>query len=531
MTRTSNDYFWAGWGLTAYFFHLPLTRMMVVDTQYLYLGGWDWRGWWIFLLLTYAVIPAVVGLSLAALSRKSTLGAKALLVVWAAQLASSQLAYFVVARRVENPLWIGFGEVAAFTLGAAVLWAAFTLFLEGLKVCSLITIGCALAFAYSAAPSRARGILPRAPAPAGMATEGQPPVFILTFEKLVSSYFTDDRGRILDHFPNIKRLASESDYYPNAYANSNGTVMALTALYTGRNFTGYWALGPRNSGRHLRDIVGENRKVYMLLDLLNYCAPGRDVCIRSIGNSALTNLDIIQGWYKTYAKTTIPRTVHRLMVREHVEFNPWTDMWNRETAVPEGQSPPIVVGKRQFEHLKSILKAEGANPNLYIMHNWISDGSAHERLGAFDHELGRFVAFLKETGIYDRALIVVLADTGHEKGWGDWGRRSEFKASPDLLKILALIKRPAGAPGRVIRAPLRQIDILPTVLSHLKMDARAYGMDGVPVTDPRDKSTLSDRLLHIYLTTKAGPSIYTLEPKSGMLLRQKRDLWGVLLPD
>lgn len=527
MTRESKDYFWAGWGLTAYFFHLPLTRMMVSDTQYLYLGSWDWRGWWIFLLLTYALIPAILGFSLAALSRKSTLGAQAVLVVWAAQLASSQLAYFVVARRIENPLWIGLWEVAAFALAAGILWAAFTFALEGLKVCSLITIGCALAFGYSAAPSRALGTLPRAQAPARMAAEGQPPVFILTFEKLVSSYFTDNQGRIMERFPNIKRLAAESDYYPNAYANSNGTVMALTTLYTGRNFTGYWALGPRNSGRHLRDIVGESRKVYMLLDLLNYCSPGRDVCIRSIGNSALTNLDIIQGWYKTYAKTTIPRTAQRLMEREHWEFNPWTDMWKREIPDAQGQTRNIVVGKRQFEHLKNILKVEGANPNLYIMHNWISDGPDRERLGVFDSELGRFIDFLKDAGIYERALIVVLADTGYEKDWGDWGRRPEFKASTDLLKILALIKRPGGVHGKVIRAPLRQIDVLPTVLAHLKMDAGAYGMDGVPVFDPRDKTTLTDRPLSIYLTTKAGPSIYALDPKSGMLVRQRSELWGL----
>lgn len=527
MTKVSKDFFWGGWGLTAYFFQLPLTRMMVTDTQYLHLGSWGWWGWWIFLLLTYALIPAIVGFSLAALSRKWPLAAKVALIVWAAQLASSQLAYFVVARRVEHPLWIAVGEVAAFAVAVAILWAAFKFALECLKVCSLITLGCALAFGYSAAPSRGRGAVPRAKALEVKAGKGQPPVFILSFEKLVSSYFTDEQGRIGDRFPNLKRLAAESDYYPNAYANSNGTVMALTALYTGRNFTGYWALGPSNHGRHLRDIVGENRKVYMLLDLLDYCSPGRDVCIRSVGNSALTNLDIIVGWYKTYAKTTIPRTAHRLMVREHVEFNPWTDMWRRETAVAEGLTPPIVVGMRQFEHLKNVLKEEGTNPNLYIMHNWISDGPDLERLGTFDHELGRFVAFLKEAGIYERALIVVVADTGYEKGWGDWGRRSEFPASDDLLKILALIKRPGGVPGTVIRAPLRQIDVLPTILAHLKLNPAAYGMDGVPVTDPRDKTMLSDRPLSIYLTTKAGPSIYTLDSKTRMLVRQRSDLWGL----
>ena len=61
MTNQSKSFFWAGWGLTAYFFHLPLTQMMVSDTQYLYLGSWGWWGWWTFMVLTYAVIPAYEG--------------------------------------------------------------------------------------------------------------------------------------------------------------------------------------------------------------------------------------------------------------------------------------------------------------------------------------------------------------------------------------------------------------------------------------------------------------------------------------
>ena len=93
-----------------------------------------------------------------------------------------------------------------------------------------------------------------------------------------------------------------------------------------------------------------------------------------------------------------------------------------------------------------------------------------------DQEFGRFVRELKRRGLYDRALILFLADHGEEfQDHGGWLHgRSVFD---ELVRVPLLMKLPGQAQaGRRVAQQVQLVDLLPTILQS----------QGLPVPAPPD---------------------------------------------
>ena len=82
-----------------------------------------------------------------------------------------------------------------------------------------------------------------------------------------------------------------------------------------------------------------------------------------------------------------------------------------------------------------------------------------------DSALGNLIAFLKKTGAYPNAIIVVVGD--HGEGLGEHGEETHGLFLYDSTLHVPMILKMAGAGQRgvVIDAQVRTTDILPTVLS------------------------------------------------------------------
>jgi arylsulfatase A-like enzyme len=81
-----------------------------------------------------------------------------------------------------------------------------------------------------------------------------------------------------------------------------------------------------------------------------------------------------------------------------------------------------------------------------------------------DREFGRFIAALKRRGLYDRALIVFMADHGEEfLDHGQWLHgRSVYD---ELIRIPLIVKFPRQRDaGRRVAQQVQEVDILPTIL-------------------------------------------------------------------
>jgi hypothetical protein len=98
---------------------------------------------------------------------------------------------------------------------------------------------------------------------------------------------------------------------------------------------------------------------------------------------------------------------------------------------------------------------------------WLAQ-QAHQRhllqVGYVDALLGRLIHRLRETGMYDRSLVVVVADHGlsfrqHED------RRAVTPANvQDIAPVPLFVKEPGQDEGSVSDAWVRTIDIFPTIL-------------------------------------------------------------------
>jgi len=90
-----------------------------------------------------------------------------------------------------------------------------------------------------------------------------------------------------------------------------------------------------------------------------------------------------------------------------------------------------------------------------------------------DQQFGRFVRELKARGLYDRALIVFMADHGEEfLDHGQWFHgRSLYD---ELIRIPLIVKFPKqAAGGRRIAQQAQAVDVLPTVLRALDLPVPA----------------------------------------------------------
>lgn len=82
-----------------------------------------------------------------------------------------------------------------------------------------------------------------------------------------------------------------------------------------------------------------------------------------------------------------------------------------------------------------------------------------------DELIGRFLGFLKESGLYDDALIVFFSD--HGEGLNDHGEEEHgIFLYREALQVPLLVKLPgAKHAGRSVAAPVQLSDIFPTVLA------------------------------------------------------------------
>lgn len=90
-----------------------------------------------------------------------------------------------------------------------------------------------------------------------------------------------------------------------------------------------------------------------------------------------------------------------------------------------------------------------------------------------DDNVGRIIDYLKQNNLYDKCLIVLVAD--HGESLGQHGEKYHgFFIYDATLRIPLIFKLPGegAARGRRIAGPLRIIDVLPTVLQILELTGK-----------------------------------------------------------
>lgn len=93
-----------------------------------------------------------------------------------------------------------------------------------------------------------------------------------------------------------------------------------------------------------------------------------------------------------------------------------------------------------------------------------------------DHEVGKFLSYLQEIGVYDRSIIIVTSDHGESFERNFWSHSGPFLYQC-LIHVPLIIHLPGQTQGKRIEANVSHVDLAPTILDFLGIEAPPW-MDG-----------------------------------------------------
>lgn len=329
----------------------------------------------------------------------------------------------------------------------------------------------------------ARAMLQSPETPAGSEANGVP-VVVMAFDEFPLASIESAPGRIASGFPNFRRLTREGTWYPNVLSVADVTTTAMPAILAGRR------------GAHSVPPVASEYpdNLFTLLDGAGYEVHAKekvaDLCPHSLcperGQRRSRLARLFQNGLETGApfplgisdglaglaadeanrlSTRVPDVVDDFIggldrERRGVDFAhvmlphvPWMYLPDGRT-YDEPESPGIdLVGT-----------AEGVEWDIPQPEIDSSFQRQQLQVRYADRLVGRTVERLKELGVWDDTLFVVVADHGASFGQGLFRRLLDRENAGWILPVPLFIKYPGQEKGRIDPGPAETLDVLPTIL-------------------------------------------------------------------
>jgi Sulfatase len=449
----------------------------------------------VFALALILVPPALlVGVELAAgtISNRATGGLHLGFVAALAGLVALQ-----VAKRldVSDAIVLTFAGVAA--VAAVLVYAAlapFRAFLTVLAAAPVAFLGLFLAASPTArlvweGEARAQ-VAPIAPA--------RTPVVLLVLDELPLNSILDAEGRVdAVRYPGFGELAREADWFPNATAAHEGTLWAVPAILTGRVPRPDRLPRFEDHPRNLFTLLGRRYRIEASEQSTTLCPPS--LCRDRAGPvGRLRSLTEDSG--VVYLHTALPRTLAQ-------RLPPVTEGWggfltgsdaeparfDRFVSELEPSTDPtlhyghFLLPHSPWRHLPSGESYDLRPPAVLWSRDeiWANDAGLvvqsfqrHLLQTAYvDSLVGRLLRRLRSSGLYDRCLLVVVADHGISFRSGGKRRPVSRANLADIAFVPLFVKRPGQRAGRVLPRHVRTVDLLPTIADVLGIDV-GWPFDG-----------------------------------------------------
>ena len=287
------------------------------------------------------------------------------------------------------------------------------------------------------------------------AAEALPPIVVLVFDEFPTEALTTPSGRIdAARYPNFAALARTSTWFRNGYTVFDSTFKALPSILDGR----------MPVDKTAADVRSHQPSVYHLVHRLGY------EIVKAESATAICPLWICigsrarrPGVLPRLAGSGRPARLHAwigaLRERDRPTFyfhhallphEPWLYLPSGRASRPPGIEPITALNKPPGWHLPGLTDH---NHLRFLL-----------QVGYVDRELGRVVRRMRRTGLFDRALLVVMADHGYSFELGVKSRRQVTERSIDeIAPVPFFVKTPGQTEGSVDHSLVRTVDLLPTI--------------------------------------------------------------------
>jgi hypothetical protein len=354
-----------------------------------------------------------------------------------------------------------------------------------------------------------RLVFPNAQARAAAAYVRHPtPVVFLLFDEFPTISLEDANGNIdAGRFPNFARFAKNALWFRNMTTVSSTTTVAVPALLTGQLPKKGSLPVYQDHPDNLFTLLGKRYRLNVIETQTALCPT--KLCKRK-RPSAQSRLSSLYSDARTvYLHLIAPPTLEERLAAIDES---WADFGADTGNQLEGRvKPPKVdlktfyIGRlHDFNRWLGKLRPPAATPSLDYLHvlfphgpwlyfpdgrvravtvprapgrseeQWWNESLAEQawqrhllQVGFADRLLGRFVTRLHQTGLWDKALVIVTVDEGDSFRGGD-SRRDPTKTNlGDIAFIPLFVKLPNREDGHVVERHVSSVDVLPTIASVL----------------------------------------------------------------
>ncbi len=357
------------------------------------------------------------------------------------------------------------------------------------------------------------------------------PVVMVIFDELPLISLLDEKAMVDPvRYPNFARLMRESYWFRNTSTVATLTPAALPAILTGCYPEEKRLPTARDYPNSIFSLLGGSYKMKVIESATRLFPPGLPNRLETPDPFVQRIRSMVLDLCAVYPQIVLPA--------EFSENFPsvtqtWGDFWNQTgegedldeealaakknrpaifgrfvTAVTPEQEPTlyflhILLPHKPWKYLPSGKEYNERGSSIWQAKNqkrgvWDSDGFAvaehYERhllqLGFVDRLLGNLLDRLKQTGLYDRSLIIVAADHGVGFSPGESLRNPMHDNYSQILMVPLFIKAPHQTAGSIQDRRVETIDILPTIAQILNISL-PWEIDGRSAlnTNLRDRTS------------------------------------------
>ena len=135
-----------------------------------------------------------------------------------------------------------------------------------------------------------------------------------------------------------------------------------------------------------------------------------------------------------------------------------------------------------------------------------------------DYHIGRFLGYLKDSGLLKTTLVVLTSD--HGEAFLEHGRVGHpGQLYDELIHVPLIIVLPKSSDGCVLTAQVRSIDVVPTILDWLDIDVDE-DFKGVSLL-PLIQGMVFD---HLDAVSEGGNYLYAIRTRNWKLIKNNKDL-------